>query len=110
VGHRPTVDVANPTLFVGSWPVDHAIAIAMALVAPCASVVPGLVVEDTPRGREVEAAIRRNAGPRQTVCGTVWVAPEGAPAGAEVQKLKDVRCDRLVLVGEPDLVDRTAET
>ena len=107
VGPRMTLDRDSPLFFVGPWPVEHAIQVAIALQAPCASVVPGLVVEDTPRGREMEAAIRRNVGPRQTVCGTVFVAPEGAPAPEALARLRDVRCDRLVVVGEPDLLAAT---
>jgi ABC-type branched-subunit amino acid transport system substrate-binding protein len=108
VGPRLTLERDHPLFFLGPWPVEHAIQVAIALQAPCASVVPGLVVEDTPRGRELEAAIRRNVGPRQTVCGTVWVAAGAAPAPEALAKLRDLRCDRLVVVGEPDLLDATA--
>lgn len=109
-GPKPTLDKATPLLFAGGWPADHAISLASLLVVPCQSVVPGIVVEDTARGAEVEAAIRRNVGPRQTPVGTVRVPPGGAPAAADLEKLKAKLCDRLVVVGEPDLFDRTVET
>jgi ABC-type branched-subunit amino acid transport system substrate-binding protein len=108
-GHRPNVDPAHPIVSLAPWPGDLAVEIGKALQAPCASVTPALVVEDTPRGRELEAAIRRNVSPRQTIVGTIWVAGGGVPAYADLAKAKAARCDRLVLVGEPDLVDRTIE-
>ncbi len=109
-GPKPTLDKETPLLFIGGWPVDHAISIASLIVVPCASVTPGIVVEDTPRGAEVEAAVRRNVGPRHTPVGTVKVPPGGAPPAADLARLKAKLCDRLVLVGEPDLIDRTEET
>ena len=54
-----------------------------------------------------EAALRRNVGPRQQPVGSARVAPGGAPLEAELAKMRAKLCDRLVLVGEPDLVDRT---
>jgi ABC-type branched-subunit amino acid transport system substrate-binding protein len=109
VGPKPTVDARDPVIFVGSYPVDHALAVANALAVPCRSTAPAIVYEDTPRGRETEAAIRRNLGPVQRPCASVKVAAGARIAAADVAALRDAKCDRLVVVGEPDLLDRTFE-
>jgi ABC-type branched-subunit amino acid transport system substrate-binding protein len=108
-GTRHGLDATNPVVALVPWSVEQAIQLSIALQAPCASVQPGLVVEDTARGKELEAALRRNAGPRQTVVGTAWAAPGASPVPAELQALREKRCDRLVVIGEPDLVDRTLD-
>ncbi len=117
-GPLPLLDPEDPVLFTGSWPVNQACAAAnyLAMVTdkePLGSlpdaVEPGLVVEDTPRGKELGDALARNLGPRQHVPGTVRVAPGGGPSAEDLKRLRDARCDRLVLVGEPDLLDRTAD-
>jgi ABC-type branched-subunit amino acid transport system substrate-binding protein len=105
----PRLDLDDPVAFCGPWPVDQAIWIANSLLVPARAFLPGFVVEDTRRGREAEAALRRNLGPRQHAVGTAWVAPGGAPAEPDLLALRAAKCDRLVLVGEPDLVDRTVE-
>ena len=106
---KPSIDPKDPLAFVGAWPVDHALALASSLAIPCNSVAPGIVAEDTPRGREIEAALRRNLGPRQRAAGTAFAPPHGGPTAPDLARLRDAKCDRLVLVGEPDLLDRTLE-
>ncbi|HVG93459.1 MAG TPA: ABC transporter substrate-binding protein [Planctomycetota bacterium] len=101
---RPILDGKDPVLFLGAWPVDHALAVVNALAAPCGSKKPGFVVEDTPRGHELEAAIQRNLGPSQSTVGAVRVPPGSAPASA-LAGLRDAGCDRLVVVGEPALLE-----
>ena len=114
----PVLDPEDPVLCVGSWSVDQALAAADFLAVHSDrsflglhgdSVEPAIVAEDTPRGRDVAEALARNLGPRQHVAGTLLVAPGAGPARADLEALRAKRCDRLVLVGEPDLVDRTAE-
>jgi ABC-type branched-subunit amino acid transport system substrate-binding protein len=115
---NPTVDPEDPVLFVGAWPVDQAINLATFLAVHSTNagiglyrdcLEPALVVEDTERGRELADALARNLGPRQHLSGRVTVPPHGAPSNDELNRLRAARCDRLVLIGEPDLVDRTAE-
>ncbi len=115
---NPTVDPEDPVLFVGDWPADQALNLASFLAVHCDKsglglyrdcLEPALVVEDTERGRDLADGIARSLGPRQHVSGRVMVPPHGAPPGAELEKLRAARCDRLVLIGEPDLIDRTAE-
>ena len=115
---RATPDLADPVLFVGPWPVEQAMEMtgllalrsekeALGLNRECFE--PAVVAEDTPRGREMAEAIARNVGQRQALRERVlFVPPHGAPDGAALAKFRAGRCDRLLLVGEPDLVDATA--
>lgn len=106
-GPAPRLGWQDPVVHLGGWPVDQALSIANLLVAPGHSRFPALVVEDTPRGRDLEAAIVRNVGFRRTVAGVARVAPHAGPASDDLARLKAAKADRLVLVGEPDLVDAT---
>jgi ABC-type branched-subunit amino acid transport system substrate-binding protein len=115
---NPTVDPSDPVFFVGGWPVDQALNLCsylaihsdksgLGLYRDCME--PALVHEDTERGRLVADAIARNLGPRQHLSGRVAVPPGEGPAKEVLAKLRAARCDRLLLVGEPDLIPRTAE-
>jgi len=106
-GPPPRLGVQDPVVHFAGWPVDQALAIANMLVTPCRCRNPALVVEDTPRGRELEAAIARNIGFRRAIAHVVHVAPHAAPTADDVAKLRGAKADRLVLIGEPDLVDAT---
>ncbi len=117
-GPAPSVEPGDPILSMESWPVDQAIAAAnflavhsdkehLGVFGDC--VEPGFVIEETPRGRELGDALVRNMGPRQHVAGTVRVPPRGKPSQDLLEALRALRCDRLVLVGEPDLVDGVAD-
>lgn len=106
-GPAPRLGWQDPVVHLAGWPVDQALAIANLLVTPCRCRRPALIVEDTPRGRELEAAISRNVGYQRVVAGVARVAPHGHPAPADVARLREAGADRLVLVGEPDLVDAT---
>jgi hypothetical protein len=113
----PSIDPEDTVFFTGSWPADQGLYLAtflslhsdnagIGLYRDCLN--PALVAEDSPRGRELADAVERNLGPRQKLAGRIAVPPHGAPSAADLKKLKDARCDRLVLLGEPDLVDATA--
>ncbi len=113
-----SADPEDPLMFVGPWPVDQAMNMTNFLAIHSDksglglyrdSMEPAIVAEDTPRGREMAAAVARNLGPRQHLSGQVFVPPHGAPLKEDLQKLRAARCDRLLLIGEPDLVDRTAD-
>ena len=78
-GPSPALTWKDPVLFLGSWPVDQALRLADALVAPCGTRSPALVVEDTPRGRELAAALVRNIGHGRTVTAVAHVPPGQAP-------------------------------
>ena len=106
-GPAPKLGWQDPVVHFAGWPVDQALAVANMLVTPCRARFPALVVEDTPRGRELEAALARNIGFRRVVAGVTHVAPHAAPTLAELARLRDAKADRLVLIGEPDLVDAT---
>lgn len=103
---RPTLDRKDPVLFLGGSPVDHALYLATVLAAPCASAKPGFLVEDTPRGRDLEVAVQRNLGAGRTTVGAVRVPPGMAPVPS-LMGLRDSGCDRLVVVGEPHLLEST---
>lgn len=117
-GPRPSLDPLDPVLSMAPWPVDQAMATVnflaihsekehLGLHGDCLE--PGLVVESTERGRELADAVARNLGPRQHLAGRVEVAPHGIVDIEALKKLRAARCDRLVLVGEPDLLDGVAE-
>lgn len=121
VGTAPppaSADPADPVLFVGPWPVDQALQLtgllglhsekkALGLNGACYE--PAIVAEDTPRGREMADAVARNVGQRQVLRDRrLLVPPHGAPDPAALAKFRASRCDRLILLGEPDLLDATA--
>lgn len=113
----PSPDPADPVLYVGADAVDQAITMTsflalhsqvsgLGLYRDCSK--PAVVAEDTPRGRELAAAVERNVGRRQQFVRTVFAPPHGAPSKEDLVALRDAKCDRLLLLGEPDLLDRTA--
>jgi|GEM_PF-2690102 len=102
---RRSLDPGDPVLTLGAGPVDEAIHVANVLVVPCRANAPALVVEDTPRGRDREAALVRNLGHAKRFAAVVRVAPGAGLAEADVRALRDARPDRLVVAGEPDLLD-----
>ena len=106
-GPSPALTWKDPVLFLGSWPVDQALRLADALVAPCGTRSPALVVEDTPRGRELAAALVRNIGHGRTVTAVAHVPPGQAPAAADLTAWREKHVTRLVVLGEPDLLDAT---
>lgn len=106
--HVVTLSPSDGVLFVGSSPVDQALYLANTLVLPCPSHAPAVVVEDTPRGDELRAALARNLGTTRKLSGVVRVPPGGAPTADELQGLRTAGADRLVVLGEPDLLDATA--
>jgi ABC-type branched-subunit amino acid transport system substrate-binding protein len=104
-GPKPTVDPHDPVLFIGSWPVDQAIRAADALVLPCRSKEPALIVEASSRGEELEGAFVRNVGAGRHFVGVARVAPGAAVPPDVLAGWKAKGCDRLVVAGEPDLFD-----
>ena len=113
------IDPEDPVLSMVPWPVDQAINMGsflclhseksgLGLYRACLN--PGIVAEDTTQGRELRDALSRNLGERQKVVGSVLVAPHGTPTKAQLQPLRDAKCDRLVLFGEPELLDHVAAT
>jgi ABC-type branched-subunit amino acid transport system substrate-binding protein len=103
----PSIAPEEPVFWLGGWPVEHAVTISTFLAIPCQSFHPAVVAEDTARGKELAAALSRNLTGRFQFAGTVLVPPHGTPAADGLAKLKAAGADRLVLVGEPDLVDTT---
>jgi ABC-type branched-subunit amino acid transport system substrate-binding protein len=104
---KPTLELDDPVFWLGAWPVAHAVTTATFLEMPCKSRKPALVVEETERGTEMLGALRRNLGERFEIAGVARVAPHGKLDAATVDSLKSAGADRLLLVGEPDLVDAT---
>lgn len=107
-GHLPSrlsLDAADPVLALGAGPVDEAVHLANLLVLPARAKAPALVAEDSPRGREREEALVRNLGRDRRLVATVRVAPGARLADADVAALRDAKPDRLVVLGEADLVD-----
>jgi hypothetical protein len=70
---------------------------------------PGLVVEDSLPGRALADAFARNLGRGLEIAGSVFIPPRGAPVAADLDGLRKAGCDRLILLGEPDLLDATAK-
>jgi len=104
----PSIAADEPVLWLGSWPVEHAVAITTFLSIPCQSRRPALLAEETLRGRELAAAVARNLGGPMELAGTHFVAPHAAIAPEGIAKLQAAGADRLVLIGEPDLVEAAA--
>ena len=114
----PSADPTDPVMFFGPNPVEQALTIAQFLAIHTEKsglgtyrdcLEPAIVAEDTERGRELADALKRNLGPRQHLTSVVYVPPLGGPSRAQLQLRQKARCDRLVLFGEPDLIDRTQE-
>ncbi len=114
----PSADPDDPAFFVGPDAVDQALTMTsflalhseksgLGLYRDCSR--PAVVAEDTPRGHELADAVERNVGQRQQFLRKVFVLPHGAPRKEDLLALRDAKCDRLLLLGEPDLLDRTAE-
>lgn len=102
---RLSIEPSDPILAVAAGPVDEAVHVANVLVLPCRSRAPALIVEDSPRGKDREAALLRNLGEGRRFVVTLRVAPGGPMDDAQVAALRAAAPDRLVVVGEPDLVD-----
>ena len=102
---RLSLDPGDPVLALGAGAVDEAIATANLLVLPCRAKAPALVVEDSARGRDREAALVRNLGHDRKFVAIVRVAPGAALSDGDKRVLGDARPDRLVVAGEPDLLD-----
>jgi hypothetical protein len=98
-GPSPALSWKDPCLFLGSWPVDQALRLADALVAPCGTRSPAVVVEDTARGRELEAALVRNIGYGRTVTGSARVTAGQAPTAADLAAWREKNVTRLVVSG-----------
>ncbi|MHC4922587.1 MAG: ABC transporter substrate-binding protein [Planctomycetota bacterium] len=112
--HRPSVASADPMFYIGPWAVDQAMAVVDQLAIHTESehlkvfgdtLNPAIVAGTSTHSVELADAIARNLGPRQKLVGRVDVAPRGAPTAESIAALKEKLCDRIVLVGEPDLVD-----
>lgn len=99
----------EPVSWLGTSPVEQAIVIGNFLEVPCAAKVPGFIVEATPRGKELHAALERNLKMRFKLAPPLFVAPHAAVAAETLAPLKTAEVDRLVLVGEPDLADAVAD-
>ncbi len=97
----------EPVSWLGVDAVEQAIAVGTYLEIPGRSRKPGFVVEQTARGKQLWAALERNLKTRFTLLGPVFVAPHAPLAADGLAKLQSDGADRLVLVGEPDLVDAT---
>ena len=106
-----TIAPDEPVFWLGPWPVERAITIGTFLELPCRSKKPGVVAEETPRGKELAAALERNLGWRMERAGTLFVPPhvasDAAPLLEGLKKLQADGADRLVVIGEPDLADAT---
>jgi len=114
----PVLDPASPVIVLAPSPVDQAMAMASVLALrtrkPLVGVTtdcarPGLVVEDSPAFRAQADALSRTLGVAQRVAGTVLVAARGKPDAGRVKELRAAGCDRLVLLGEPDMADAIAD-
>ncbi len=114
----PTLDPASPVFSLVPSPVDEALALAGLLALrsrkPLVGISgdtlhPGLLVEDTAPARALADALERNLGVAQKSAGRVLVPPRGRPAADALAGLRKAGCDRLVLVGEPDLADAAAD-
>lgn len=104
-----TFDAAtpDPVVWLGTSAVEQAIVLGSFLEIPCRSRKPGFVIEATPRGRELHAAFERNLAHRFTLAAPCFVAPHAAVPSEALQALQAAGADRLVVAGEPDLVDAT---
>src|SRR5262245_1999204 len=107
-GAAPVAAIDDPVVSIHGWPVEHATALIDFLEIPCRSAAPALVVEETARGRDFIATLMRNLPERIHVAGTLLVKPHATPARAELAKARDNHADRVVVFGEPDLVDAVA--
>ncbi len=102
---RFTASADEPVSWLGTSAVEQAIVIGNFLEVPCKSRKPGYVVEATNRGRELHAALVRNLGHRFEAVAPCFVAPHAPLAADALATLVAAGADRLVVVGEPDLVD-----
>jgi ABC-type branched-subunit amino acid transport system substrate-binding protein len=107
--HVPSPLAEDPVASLVPWPADHATSVIDFLEIPCQSKQPALVVEDTPRGRQFEAAIVRSLPVRMQIAGTLFVKPHAAPAKDALAAAQAAKADRLIVFGEPDLVDGVAD-
>jgi ABC-type branched-subunit amino acid transport system substrate-binding protein len=107
--HSPSPLADDPVLSLVPWPADHATALIDFLEIPCQSKTPAFVVEDTPRGREFEAAVVKSLPVRMQVAGTIFVKPHAPLSKEALAAAQAARADRLVVFGEPDLVDGAAD-
>lgn len=107
-GAPPVASLEDPIASIGGWPAEHVTALVDFLEIPCHSAAPALVVEETPRGHEFVATLTRNLPERIHLAGTLFVKPHATPARAELAKARDNHADRVVISGEPDLVDAVA--
>ncbi|MHC4820325.1 MAG: ABC transporter substrate-binding protein [Planctomycetota bacterium] len=115
-GQEPVFDLADPVVFMGAPVVEQALAM-LDLAATHSenstldiaghSFRPGFVVESTRRGRELHEALLRNLGPLREAAGSVPVEPRGRVDAAALESLRTADCDRVVVLGEPDLVHAT---
>ncbi len=101
----PSIAADEPVFWLGASTVERAITIGTFLDVPCMSRQPGLVADDTPRGHELAAALERNLAGRFKFAGSLFVKPHAAVPVEGLSKLKESGADRLILSGEPDLVD-----
>jgi ABC-type branched-subunit amino acid transport system substrate-binding protein len=111
---KPSIAAEEPVFWLGAWPVEQAITIGTFLDIPCHSRKTGLVVEQTARGKELAEALARNlaggaSGGRMQLVAAVFVAPHGRLLPEWVAELKTAGADRLVVSGEPDLLDATID-
>ncbi len=105
----PSIAADEPVAWLGTSAVEQAITIGTFLEIPGKSKQPAFIVEETARGKELWAALERNLGHHFKIAGNLFVPPHAALPAAALTKLKEAAADRLVLLGEPDLVDATAD-
>ncbi len=114
----PVLDPASPVLSLVPSHVDHARALANLLALrstkPLVGITGetrkvGVVAEDSAAGRALADALERNLGRAQSVAARVLVPPRGRPDGAAIAALRTAQADRLVVLGEPDLLDGLAD-